>query len=178
MDSPQIGIFSRFARYLPFLGIADGRASRPLFGSQIARIAAPNKGTKRLNLDDAFERILASLYRAILDDACRPKTSALIDEACSTGAGDRIYYARLLARGEYRQDMACEYFEVHYPHDAGMRRLMDRPKGRPVHSPEFLAEPVRRREHGTGGTTHHADACRPRYAPDAARQRLRRQHHG
>ena len=35
---------------------------------------------------DAFERILASLYDAMLDDVHWPSTSALIDEACgSTG---------------------------------------------------------------------------------------------
>ena len=33
---------------------------------------------------DAFERILASLYDAMLDDAEWPATSALIDEACGT----------------------------------------------------------------------------------------------
>ena len=31
---------------------------------------------------DAFERILASLYDAMLDDSHWPATSALIDEAC------------------------------------------------------------------------------------------------
>ena len=31
---------------------------------------------------DAFERILASLYDAMLDEALWPATSALIDEAC------------------------------------------------------------------------------------------------
>ena len=35
-----------------------------------------------MNPHDAFERILASLHRAALDDACWPATSALIDEAC------------------------------------------------------------------------------------------------
>ncbi len=31
---------------------------------------------------DAFERILASLYDAMLDDVHWPTTTALIDEAC------------------------------------------------------------------------------------------------
>ena len=35
---------------------------------------------------DAFERVLASLYDAMLDDSHWPATSALIDEVCgSTG---------------------------------------------------------------------------------------------
>ena len=92
-----------------------------------------------MNPDDAFERILASLHEAALDDHRWPAASALIDEACGTrgnaltvgegtGGGDRIHFARLLSRGECRQDLAREYFDVHYPHDAGMRRLMDRPE--------------------------------------------------
>ena len=36
--------------------------------------------------DDAFERILALLYAAALDDARWPAASALIDEACGIGA--------------------------------------------------------------------------------------------
>ena len=37
---------------------------------------------------NAFERILASLYDAMLDDTRWPATSALIDEACGlTGNG-------------------------------------------------------------------------------------------
>ena len=105
--------------------------------------------------DDAFERILASLYRAMLDDARWPATSALIDEACGvagnaltvgegTGGEHRIHYARLLSRGACRHDLAREYFELHYPHDAGMRRLMDRPQGRLVHLPDLWTEDERR----------------------------------
>ena len=35
-----------------------------------------------MNNQDAFARILASLYDAMLDDTHWPATSALIDEAC------------------------------------------------------------------------------------------------
>ena len=70
-----------------------------------------------MNLDDAFERCLESLYEAALDDARWPAASALIDEACgvggnaltvgeSSGGEDRIHFARLLYRGESRQDLA------------------------------------------------------------------------
>ena len=108
-----------------------------------------------MNLDDAFERILASLYRAMLDDARWPAASALIDEACGIagnaltvgeeiGGEDRIYFAHLLYRGECRQDLAREYLEVHYPNDAGMRRLMHRPEGRLVHLPDLWTEDERR----------------------------------
>ena len=35
-----------------------------------------------MNEPDAFQRILASLYDAMLDDTRWPATSALLDEAC------------------------------------------------------------------------------------------------
>ena len=115
----------------------------------------PPERVSGMNLDDAFERILVSLHEAALDDACWPAASALIDEACGvggnaltvgegTGGGDRIHFVRLLSRGECRQELAREYFEVHYPHDAGMRRLMDRPEGRLVHLPDLWTEDERR----------------------------------
>ena len=101
--------------------------------------------------DDAFERILASLYRAMIEDAHWPATSALIDEACGVGGSglvigegsggtDRIHFARLLYRGEPRSDLARGYLDDHYPHDAGMRRLMGRPEGRLVHLPDLYTE--------------------------------------
>ena len=108
-----------------------------------------------MNLDDAFKRILASLHEAALDDARWPAASAVIDEACGvagnaltvgegTSGRDRIHFARLLYRGEYRQELAREYFEAYYPHDAGMRRLMGRPEGRLVHLPDLWTEEERR----------------------------------
>ena len=38
-----------------------------------------------MNPLDAFDRILASLHQAALDDAHWPATAALIDEACGFG---------------------------------------------------------------------------------------------
>ena len=104
-----------------------------------------------MNPDDAFERILASLYQAMLDDAHWPATSALIDEACgvmgsglvvgeSSGGEDRIYFARLFYRGENGVDLHREYFDRYYPHDAGMRRLMGLPEGQLVHLPDLYTE--------------------------------------
>ena len=104
-----------------------------------------------MNPDDAFERILASLYRAMLDDAHWPATSALIDEACGmvgsalvvgerSGGKDRIYFARHLYRGESRQEVTREYLDVHYPHDPGMHRLMEPPEGRLAHLPDLYTE--------------------------------------
>ena len=108
-----------------------------------------------MNPDDAFERCLGLLHEAALDDTRWPAASALIDEACGAGGNaltvgeasggeHRIHFSRLLYRGESRQDVAREYFGVHYPGDAGMRRLMDRPEGRPVHLPDLWSEDERR----------------------------------
>ena len=108
-----------------------------------------------MNLDDAFERCLASLHEAALDGARWPAASAVIDEACGVrgsslvvgeGAGRerRIHFARLLCRGESRQDLARYYFDVHFPRDPGVRRLMDRPEGRLVHLPDLYSEEERR----------------------------------
>ena len=105
--------------------------------------------------DDAFERILAAVYQATLDDARWPATSALIDEACGlAGSGLTvgegvcgaavIHFARYLYRGESRQDLAREYLDVHYPHDAGMGRLLARPQGQLVHLQDLWTEDERK----------------------------------
>ena len=104
-----------------------------------------------MNSLDAFDRILASLYRATRDDDHWPAAATLIEEVCGTvGNGlvvgeasdghDRIYFTRLLYRGESRQDLAREYFDVYYPDDAGMRRLMGLPEGRLVHLPDLYSK--------------------------------------
>ena len=104
-----------------------------------------------MNPDDGFERCLALLHEAALDDARWPAASALIDKVCGVGGNslvvgersggeDRIHFARLLYRGEDRQDLARYYFEVHYSRDTGIRRLMDHPEGRLVHLPELYTE--------------------------------------
>ena len=56
----------------------------------------------------AFERILASLHDAMLDDTHWPATSALIDEACGltgkallVGEGPQDAHAPLLDRDRY-----------------------------------------------------------------------------
>ena len=84
---------------------------------------------------DAFERILASLYEAMLDDALWPVTSALIDEACGlqgnalligTGPED-VRYVGLYYRGERREDYEREYLTVYYPIDESVPRFRQLP---------------------------------------------------
>ena len=103
-----------------------------------------------MNPDDAFKRILVSLYEAMLDDVRWPATSALIDETCGVGSnalavgecsgGDHIHFVRHLYRGEPRQDLTREYLDVHYPHDAGIRRLMGLPEARMTHLSDLYTE--------------------------------------
>ena len=101
-----------------------------------------------MNAGDAFERILASLYEAARNDAYWSATADLIDEACGLVGnmlvvGERsgdIHFVRAVYRGEVRDDLAREYFEVYYPHDEapGRRRVL--PDGRLVHSTELYTE--------------------------------------
>ena len=104
-----------------------------------------------MNPDDAFERVLSSLYEAALDDARWPAASALIEEACGAvgstlwvgegyGADERLFFARLLYRGEPRDDLAREYYEVYHPHDEGPPRHRGLPSGRLVHAPRLYTE--------------------------------------
>ena len=97
-----------------------------------------------MNPDDAFERSLAALYEAALDDARWPAATALVEEAVGAGGNAlivgegvdddvRIYFARYLRRGDSVEDLAREYFEVYHPHDEGMPRLRQLPQGRLVH---------------------------------------------
>ena len=104
-----------------------------------------------MNPLDAFDRILAALHKATLDDAHWPAAAALIDEACGAAgnalvvgewSGDdvRVCFAQFLYRGEPRQDVAREYLDVYYPHDEGRRRLRELPAGQLFHSRDLYTE--------------------------------------
>ena len=84
---------------------------------------------------NAFERILASLHEAALDDARWPRAAVLIDEALGThgsslASGDgnseedyRIYFMWTCLRGERRRDLERLWFETYLPLDEGVPRL-------------------------------------------------------
>ena len=93
---------------------------------------------------DAFERILASLYEAMLDDAQWPATSALIDEACGLlgnallvrdGPQDagQVPFFGLYYRGERRADWEREYLTVYHPIDECVPRSQQQSDSRLVH---------------------------------------------
>ena len=92
---------------------------------------------------NAFERILASLYDAMLDDTHWPATSALIDEACGltsntllVGEGPkddlRVLFVGLYARGQRHEDLEREYLEVYHPIDERVPRFRQLPDSRVV----------------------------------------------
>ena len=93
---------------------------------------------------DTFERIMASLHEAMLDDARWPETSALIDEACGltgnhlmVGEGPkddvRVLFVGAYYRGQRREDLEREYLEDYHPTDERVARVRQLPDSRLVH---------------------------------------------
>ena len=94
---------------------------------------------------DTFDRILASLHDAMLDDAHWTATSLLIDQACGmkgnalvVGKGrsqedGQIFLARFCYRGERREDREQWYFDLYYPWDERVPRVAQLPDSRLVH---------------------------------------------
>ena len=97
-----------------------------------------------MNNPDAFERSMASLYDAMLDETRWPATSALIDEACGiTGNGlmvaegpkddVRAVFVGLYSRGQRREDLEREYLENYHAIDERVPRFRQLPVRRLVH---------------------------------------------
>ena len=96
-----------------------------------------------------YERTLALLYDAMLDDTHWPATSALIDEACGitgnallVGEGPqddiRVLPVGLYYRGQRRPDLEREYLEVYHPIDERIPRFRQLPAGHLVHFKDLL----------------------------------------
>jgi len=104
---------------------------------------------------DTFERILASLHDAMLDDVEYPATSALIDDACGTvgnallvaeGPPDdiRTQFAGLYYRGQPRDDLAREWLTVYHPINEGVARFVQLSDSQMVLAPElYTAEELK-----------------------------------
>ncbi|MDE0149228.1 MAG: helix-turn-helix transcriptional regulator [Rhodospirillaceae bacterium] len=100
----------------------------------------------------AFDRILASLHNAVLDDTHWPTCSALIDEACRTKGNIltfargqspddvEIYLAPLYYRGERHHTVERAYFDHYYPQDERIPRLMRLPDSDVVHITSLYTE--------------------------------------
>ena len=87
-----------------------------------------------MNPRDPFERLLAALHEAALDDARWPAAARLIDEACGAtgssfivgdGASDdaRVSFAAFYRRGERRPDLERAYYEHYFHQDERVPRL-------------------------------------------------------
>ena len=98
-----------------------------------------------------FERILALLYEAMLDETLWPSTSALLDEACGmqgntltvgTGPQDNLLVscAGLYYRGERHTALEREYLTVYHPIDERVPRFRQLPDSRIVHATELYTE--------------------------------------
>ena len=91
---------------------------------------------------DAFDRVVASLHEATLDDACWPTASGLIDDVLrargnslgfSEGTreeGIRIYYAGFFRRGQRYRELEREYFDIYYPRDERAPRVPRLPESK------------------------------------------------
>ena len=93
---------------------------------------------------DAFDRVLAAVHDATLDETRWPATSALIDEACGlTGNGLMIgegpkndvrgLFVGLYYRGQRREDLEREYLKTYHPIDERVPRFRQLPARRLVH---------------------------------------------
>lgn len=104
---------------------------------------------------DAFERILASLHDAMLDNTLWPATAALIDEVCGmqgnsllVGEGPeddlRVTFAQAYYRGDDRGDWTREYRDIYLPIDERAPRFLHLPDSRLVHITElYTAEELK-----------------------------------
>ena len=101
---------------------------------------------------DAFERILASLHEAAMDDARLSTASALIDDALSVygncmAVGDlhsradaQVYFARFFYQGYRHHEFEREYFERYFPLDERLPRLRRLPDSQLFHFSDLFSE--------------------------------------
>ena len=91
-----------------------------------------------MNQKDAFDRILASLHEAVLDDTHWPAASLLIDEACESkgnalivGQGPdhdvQVSYVGLYMRGERQEELERKYLKTYHSLDERVARIRQLP---------------------------------------------------
>ena len=105
-----------------------------------------------MNRQDAFERVVASLNEAMLDDARWPETSALIDEAFGakgsvlTSVGVlpncelEFLFWRSYYRGVDRPEWQQEYFRDYYAEDERLPRMGVLPDSKIVRVADLFSE--------------------------------------
>ena len=96
-----------------------------------------------MNRRDPFERLLAALQDAALDDARWPAAARRIDEACGATGGSiivgegvgedaRVAFAAFYRRGERRPDLERDYYENYFHQDERVPRLRQLREGKLV----------------------------------------------
>ena len=106
-----------------------------------------------MSQQDAFERVLASLHEAMLDDSlCLwDRTSALIDEACRSMGNKLIFhddsfkltgvlFSRFCYRGQRHKKSEFEYYDRFFPTDEHVPRLWRTPDSQIVHITDLFSE--------------------------------------
>lgn len=105
---------------------------------------------------DAYERILASLHEAALDDSLWPDTERLISEVTRTkGSGVAlargqsqadgvVFLTRLSLRGQRREDWERRYFEEYWSRDERVPRLFRLDSGELVHTGDLYTDAEKR----------------------------------
>ncbi|MXX76775.1 MAG: helix-turn-helix transcriptional regulator [Holophagales bacterium] len=108
-----------------------------------------------MSSQDAFERALAAIHEAMLDDARWPAAAGRIDEACGITGGDlfvtegpmdlpRILFAGMCRRGRHRKDLERLYLPDYYRIDEAVPRWAAVPYNRPVHARDlYTAEELK-----------------------------------
>lgn len=101
---------------------------------------------------DLFERLLASLYAAALDDARWPAASGLLEDFCGAAGnflvcGDGatqddvdIFFARFCFRGERDVDIEREYFGIYHALDERIPRIRALPDSGIASNASLLTE--------------------------------------
>ena len=104
----------------------------------------------------AFERILAALHKAALDDAHWLTASALIDEACAVkgnllgfGAGESqdeitMFFTRMCYRGQRHEELERVYFKTYHRLDERLPRLRLMPDSQLVHVSDLFTDQEKR----------------------------------
>ena len=117
---------------------------------------------------DAWQRLLASLHAAALDDALWPVASELIDEAIGikgnallTPAGPEVdagfRSCVCLYRGQPRVDLGREYFQHYHRWDYRLPRLRRLPAGKLVHVTQLFTEPEMKTNPAYNDYCHRSD---------------------
>lgn len=115
------------------------------------------RGPPHMSADSLFDRALASLNDAMLDDSHWPSASALVDRVCGSkgnilvwgegglGTDLKTYFARCCYRGERREEFEEEYFRVYHHADERGPRLRRLPDSKIVSVKELYTPAEKRR---------------------------------